>query len=145
METKQKMKPVVKVSKLTGDIVAEFKSGKDAVSDAANSGWQIGYNSFCRMINNKSLCNKRSPYFYRWKNDFVEHELYAGKYNRPVFVINLETKKLRWFPCLASCAEALAVVEGTIREAALYRYVVSGTYRVVYQPGAGLPKALLTN
>lgn len=70
-------RPVVKVDKITGEILDEYKSAYEAKKLTGN-------NTIRHICIRKSLC--KTPYFFRYKDEYNNREMFTDKENMPVAV-----------------------------------------------------------
>ena len=68
---------VVKVDKITGEILDEYKSVYKAIKATGNKSIRC----ICRK---KLLC--KTPYFFRYKDDYNNREMFTNKENKPIAV-----------------------------------------------------------
>lgn len=129
---------VVKISKRTGEVCKSFPTTIDAYRDAQKEGWHLEYRGFLSSIKRKTLGDRRSPYFYRFYENYESNESYKGKRSRPVIILDKEDQHRKyWFATLKVAAEALCVTEGTVRSAVTKHTKILGRYEAYYQPAAG--------
>lgn len=124
--------PVVKVDKMTREVVARYPSCNEC-SRAEG----IPAQTIVTACENRSLPSGR--YYYRKEADFDPLERFEGKSNRPLISRDVESGTVAWHPSLREASEALFVCKNAISHAAKHGRLVGGRYRVAYCT-IGLPK-----
>lgn len=99
--------PVVKVDKMTREVIAEYESLEQA--ETAN-GIPHGYMS--RTCKDESLPKGR--YYYRHKDGFDPNEDFTGKRNCPVVTFDTWEHRFDWYPSASECAKEMYLSLGTV-------------------------------
>lgn len=84
--------PVVKVDKLTREVVARYESLR-----AAAKAERTKVDHMLHRCNDRML--PRGRYYFRYADDFDPDEVFKGSYYCPVLVTNKKTGEKLWYPC----------------------------------------------
>lgn len=127
--------PVVKVDKMTRDVVARYASLREC-SNAEG----IPATTIAESCRRGSLAKGR--YYYRREADFDPFERFEGNHNCPLISRDVESGDVAWHVSLLAASEALGATRPALSNAANYGHVVNGRYRVAYCP-VGIPKGAI--
>ena len=118
-------KPVVKVDKMTRNVIARYPSCRQA--SLAEGYGEAALAALCR---NGGLPTGR--FYYRHAEGFDPEEDFDGKRNCPVIVKDRNTGRVKWFPSGTSCARALMVTNNSLRKNIKDGGWVAGRFRAAY-------------
>lgn len=122
---RREVRKVAKCDKITMEVIEVYNSELEAAK--AN-------NKPLETI--KDACRRKTvsigKYVYRFRDEVDEKETYEGKRNRPVLVVDAETKKARVFLTRAEAAKALCYCDATVFDAIYKKKPLGGRYIIKY-------------
>lgn len=99
--------PVVKVDKMTREVIAEYGSLEQA--ETANG---IPHGRMSRVCKDESL--PRGRYYFRRKDRFDPNEDFTGKKNCPVVTLDTWERRISWYPSASECARDMHLSQETV-------------------------------
>lgn len=120
-------KAVVKVDKLTREVVESYKS----IYEAAKQN-NLAVSTVKAACDNRSLPSGRC--YYRFAADYDKNEDFADNFNCPIVLMDVTkgVSQLRWFPSITACCEEMQVPRYELLRAKAGRRLLRGKYAVRY-------------
>lgn len=121
--------PVVKVDKLTREVVKLYRSHCMAARDNGFRPSEVR-----DMCENRTL--PRGRCYFRHADDFDPEEDFTGKFNCPIVLMDVEkgVSQLQWFPSMKTCREEMSVEWYDMMRALAGRILLDGRYAARYSP-----------
>lgn len=117
-------RPVVIAHKRTREIIKRFETTKEAAESFGNS--RDGFIKSCKA---RGLSD--SFWYARYEDEFDPDEDFTGRSNCPAAVIDLETRRVFWFPTRYAAADFMGVSRSYISQAVRKGRTIDDRFRVM--------------